>query len=112
MWRPTKKKSFAITKTPDGSDEVPTEPVEPLPPPESSASRGVLGEVLEAFNEISYDFNGLAKAFNAFGNVIETEADNLGTQIKTSVNDIKIDIDNVVSKFGNIGKNLAVNLEI
>ena len=78
----------------------------------TSASKSVLGEVIEAFGEISSAFSGLASSFNTFGQVIETEAGNLGTRIKESVNEIKIDIDNVVSKFGNIGKNLAGNLEI
>ena len=78
----------------------------------TSASKSVLGEVIEAFSEISVAFSGLASSFNDFGQVIETEAGNLGTQMKTSVNNIKIDIDNVISKFGDIGTNLAKNLEI
>ena len=54
----------------------------------------------------------MGKAFSTFGKVIETEADNLGTQMKSSVDNIKGDIDNVVSKFGDMGKNLADNLEM
>lgn len=50
-------------------------------------------------------------AFSNFGNVIQTEADNLGTQMKTSTTNIKYDIDNVVSKFADMGKNLAENLK-
>ena len=53
----------------------------------------------------------MGKAFQHFGNVIETEAGNLGTQMKKSVGTIKEDINGVVSKFGDMGKHLANNLE-
>ena len=81
------------------------------PPPEPTESRSVLGELLEGFEEISYAFNGIANSFNKFGNIIETEADKLGTQIKASIDNIKIDISNVISKFGAIGTNLAAIFE-
>lgn len=100
----------------DGGGTLTDEELEELkkiepPPPEPRETRSVLGEILEAFGEIAYSFNGMGIAFSNFGKVIQSEADNLGTQMKKSTNNIKYDIDNVVSKFADMGKTLANNLE-
>lgn len=89
----------------------PKEILEPPPPPEPAEAQSVLGEMLEAFGEISHAFNGMGLAFKTFGEVIQTEAGNLGTQMKSSVDAIKTDVGNVVSKFGDMGRNLAAIFE-
>lgn len=96
---------------PDNSDADEPDPTDPDPPPEPVNAQSVLGEMLEAFGEISFAFNGMGLAFKTFGEVIQTEAGNLGVQMKSSVDNIKIDVSNVVSKFGNMGKNLAAIFE-
>ena len=92
---------------------IPLPPVldEPDPPAEPAESQSVLGEMLEAFGEISHAFNGLGLGFKYFGEVLEVEAGNLGTTIKNSVDKIKTDISNVISKFGDMGTNLAAIFE-
>ena len=108
-----KPHSFRLDDGNGGGGGAPPPPPDPdlLPPPEPAETRSVLGEILEGFGEIAYSFNGLGIAFKNFGDVIETEAGNLGTQMKKSVDNITVDVSNVVFRFGEMGKNLADNFE-
>lgn len=73
----------------------------------TSASRSVLGEVIEAFLEISTGFNSLGNAFSAFGNTVKSQSVALGDQMKTSVNDIKLKVGNLTLKLKKMGENLS-----
>lgn len=73
----------------------------------TSASKSVIGEVIEAFFEISTGLNSLGNAFTSFGNTVQSQSLVLGDQMKSSVNNIKLKVGNLTLKLKNMGENLS-----
>ena len=86
-----------------------------LPPPEpddptrdeDTGTKSVIGEITEAFDEISQRFFGLRDSFKGFGTVLGVETQNLGKKMETSVNNMKTNVENLTLKFKKMGENLA-----
>ncbi len=104
------KKSFYIDDGNGGGIAPPPEPPpdpDPLPPVPTDADQSVIGEIGEAFDEISKGFIGLEEAFKGFGTKLGVETQNLGKTMESSVNNIKINVEDLILRFKNMGENLS-----
>ena len=98
-------KSFYIDDG-DGGGSPPPDP-DPLPPVVTDAEQSVMGEISEAFDEISQGFLGLEGAFKGFGTKLGVETQNLGKRMELSVNNIKTTVEDLVLRFKQMGENLS-----
>ncbi len=109
----SKRESFYIPTNGDGGGGSPPPPPDPDPPPdplppvETDAEQSVIGEIGEAFDELSIGFIGLKEAFDGFGTKLGVETQNLGRTMESSVNNIKINVEDLILRFKNMGENLA-----
>ena len=104
----SRKRTFRLIEPPPEPPPEPEPPDPTLDPDEPSKS--VMGEVNEAFTEIGAAFFKLRDSFKAFGTVLGLETQNLGKTIKSSVNNIILNVDNVNLRFKRMAENLANNL--
>lgn len=93
-------------------------PPPPPPPPEptyphdptidtDTITKSVVGEISEAFDEISQSFLRLRDSFNSFGTILGVETQSLGKKMESSVNNIKLNVENLTQSFRRMGENLS-----
>jgi len=84
----------------------------PLPSVTTDAQQSVLGEIVEAFNDLGNGFLGLKNAFTNFGTVLGGEAQTLGTKMETSIINIKNNVSDLTLKLKKMGENLSNNFKL
>jgi len=97
--------TVSIPADPD-PDPDPVDPIDPsidLNP----TSLSVMGEIAEAFDEISLAFFALRDSFTSFGMTLGVETQQIGVKLESSVNSIKDKVENLTIKFKTMGTNLA-----
>jgi hypothetical protein len=78
----------------------------------STYPKSIMGELIEAFREISAAFKAFGTSLNSFGSTVKTESEGLGNRMKTSSDSIRGGVFGVLDKFKTMSTNLANGFNI